>query len=225
MRLKSMLAAGAAVIAMGASAPAFADIEILAQNCASCSNVALFDDSNTTDFLMHGSTTGGQAVLFTGIETLADTGPGMGVAWVGAADGSLTYLDISIEDGFTFTDLGFNLNEPNLPRNPDWYITITGVEDNGAETSQNFTLNNNTMFHIRAYNGQVMKNVRIQQLASAGGSPLDEDAASALDGVGQIKIGGVAAVVPEPATWGLMITGFAGMGAMLRRRRAQLALA
>jgi hypothetical protein len=26
--------------------------------------------------------------------------------------------------------------------------------------------------------------------------------------------------VPEPATWGLMILGFAGLGAMLRRQRA-----
>jgi hypothetical protein len=26
--------------------------------------------------------------------------------------------------------------------------------------------------------------------------------------------------VPEPATWGLMIAGFGGMGAVLRRRRA-----
>ncbi len=33
------------------------------------------------------------------------------------------------------------------------------------------------------------------------------------------------AVVPEPATWAMKIVGFAGMGGMLRRRRAQGALA
>lgn len=32
--------------------------------------------------------------------------------------------------------------------------------------------------------------------------------------------GGVSAGVPEPASWALMITGFAGIGAMARRRRA-----
>jgi len=32
-------------------------------------------------------------------------------------------------------------------------------------------------------------------------------------------------VVPEPATWGLMILGFGGVGALLRRRRAELASA
>ncbi len=31
--------------------------------------------------------------------------------------------------------------------------------------------------------------------------------------------------VPEPATWGLMIVGFSGIGAMLRRRRGMAALA
>jgi hypothetical protein len=31
--------------------------------------------------------------------------------------------------------------------------------------------------------------------------------------------------VPEPATWGLMILGFGGIGSLLRRRRGQLALA
>jgi hypothetical protein len=30
--------------------------------------------------------------------------------------------------------------------------------------------------------------------------------------------------VPEPATWGLMLVGFGGLGAMLRRRRGQIAL-
>ena len=35
----------------------------------------------------------------------------------------------------------------------------------------------------------------------------------------------VSAAVPEPATWGLMIVGFGGAGALLRRRRAMVAVA
>jgi hypothetical protein len=31
---------------------------------------------------------------------------------------------------------------------------------------------------------------------------------------------GVAAAVPEPATWGMMITGFGALGGVLRRRSA-----
>jgi hypothetical protein len=37
--------------------------------------------------------------------------------------------------------------------------------------------------------------------------------------------GGVTHGVPEPATWGLMVVGFGGLGAMLRRRRAFAGLA
>ena len=48
-----------------------------------------------------------------------------------------------------------------------------------------------------------------------------------LDGYGDfIEITrGQAVAVPEPATWGLMLLGFGGLGAALRRRRASLALA
>ncbi|THD72156.1 MAG: PEP-CTERM sorting domain-containing protein [Phenylobacterium sp.] len=36
---------------------------------------------------------------------------------------------------------------------------------------------------------------------------------------------GTVTALPEPATWGLMLLGFGGLGAVLRRRRADLALA
>jgi len=221
-------------LSLGMAAPAHADISITAANCASCDLVSLFDDANAADNFMYGTTNGGQSLLFTGIETLADTGPGAGVAWAGAADGTLTFLDIGIESGFTFTDLGFNLNEVNAAGNPSWVVSIAGIEDNGAQTLNTFTLNQNTMFWVHAFNGQKMTNVTIQLLD--GVNPADENGVPftqpngqvvnlALDGVGQIKIGGIAAVVPEPMTWALMIVGFAGMGSMLRRRRAQGALA
>ena len=43
-------------------------------------------------------------------------------------------------------------------------------------------------------------------------------------GVRQIQVTG-AAQVPEPATWAMMLVGFAGLGAALRMRRARLAAA
>ena len=39
-----------------------------------------------------------------------------------------------------------------------------------------------------------------------------------------MSLSGVAAGVPEPATWGLMIVGFGGMGAMLRSNRRRTAV-
>jgi len=222
---RSLLAAAAAAL-LAPAAPAFADVHIVAENCASCSNVHLIDQV-AGDNVVNGETFNGSGISLTatGIEPLADTSPGNGQAWVGAVDGTLTYLDLAIQGGYTFTDLGFNLNEQNLSGNPDWFVTLTGFDLSGP-TSQSFTLSHNTDFHIYTTNSQVLTHVQIQQITSIGGGPLDEGADSALDGVGQIKIGGVSALaVPEPASWALMITGFAGMGALLRRRRAEALLA
>ena len=45
------------------------------------------------------------------------------------------------------------------------------------------------------------------------------------NGTIKIDIAGGGGAVPEPATWSLMIGGFGGLGAVLRRRRASSALA
>jgi len=51
-----------------------------------------------------------------------------------------------------------------------------------------------------------------------GGNSLDSFSAANITG----SFGGS---VPEPATWGLMIMGFGGVGALLRNRRRQAAFA
>ena len=43
-------------------------------------------------------------------------------------------------------------------------------------------------------------------------------------GFTNISVGTAGVGVPEPATWTLMLAGFGGLGAMLRRRRAALAV-
>ncbi len=50
-------------------------------------------------------------------------------------------------------------------------------------------------------------------------------AVDAYNGVNTGTIGAGLGAVPEPATWGLMIMGFGGIGAMLRRRRQAVAVA
>ena len=46
-----------------------------------------------------------------------------------------------------------------------------------------------------------------------------------LSGTDYSSVPGVPAVVPEPATWALMLLGFGGIGSVLRRRRSRAALA
>jgi hypothetical protein len=44
---------------------------------------------------------------------------------------------------------------------------------------------------------------------------------SGLNNFSAAATGTFSAAIPEPATWGLMIMGFGGMGAVLRNRRRQ----
>ena len=47
-----------------------------------------------------------------------------------------------------------------------------------------------------------------------------------IEGVGQVRFGGLeTGVIPEPATWAMMIMGFGGIGALLRQRRRSVASA
>jgi hypothetical protein len=140
---------------------------------------------------------------------------------VAATDGGITYLDVAVDPGYDFTLAGFNLND--LAGNGDWFVKISAF--NGATLLQSavFTESNNTKFKIAATGGDTLTHFQIQLVTDATGTtavPLN--GALQLDGVGQIRIDGVA-VVPEPATWAMMIMGFGGVGSLLRRRRMALA--
>jgi len=52
---------------------------------------------------------------------------------------------------------------------------------------------------------------------------LQIDSGTNFPGGNDFAIDNISVALPEPATWGLMIMGFGGMGASLRRRRAALA--
>jgi hypothetical protein len=66
----------------------------------------------------------------------------------------------------------------------------------------------NGLFQIRSDSGQTFTSITLS--SSANSFEIDN-----------LAVGGV----PEPATWAMMITGFAGMGAMIRRRRSIGAIA
>ncbi|AMV37680.1 PEP-CTERM sorting domain-containing protein [Planctomyces sp. SH-PL62] len=138
------------------------------------------------------------------------TSPSSGQARVEAQSGSLLGLDsINLLAGATYTSLIFNL----FSGSGDAVFTINGFDANGnAEsiTSSAFALGNGqNFFTITAINGERISSVGF---TSAGG----------VTDVRQIRIGGVAAAVPEPASVAMLGLGAGALGlvGVARRRRA-----
>ena len=71
---------------------------------------------------------------------------------------------------------------------------------------QTFDLPAHGFFNARAIDGQ-----QIDYFSIAANGTIGD--------VRQIRIGGVAAGVPEPATWAMMLLGFGAAGTLLRTRR------
>lgn len=106
-------------------------------------------------------------------------------------------LTISVPTGWTFTDLVFDVLDPND-------FTVTGSNGGtSAITGQKNGLNEYTALSIN-------------------GTSLTSLTLSSTDGFSQIKqfeISGLTAAVPEPSTWAMMILGFAGVSFVAYRRR------
>jgi hypothetical protein len=233
MTVRKLLAA--AIPALGAlafSLPAQAAITFCSGAANTCggqgSTVHLDGLDDGTDNIVNGTVTADNVgVIITDFLpqdiTVDVNGGGNGQAWVVATQGpgathqnptTFDQLDFALAGGFHFTHIEFDLNPPNGGGPPgQWNVLITGYDINNNPISQLFTnITNNSFFNANADGGDVFTHV-----AFVTNSPLL--------GVGHIRIGGVGAngTVPEPATWALMIMGFGGAGAVVRRRRSALA--
>lgn len=97
-------------------------------------------------------------------------------------------------------------------------LTLTAFDTTGGQFAQTFTIPSNGFFFLNTMDNQLIDRFSI----AANGTIGD---------IRQIRVGGVATIpvvdprgiVPEPASWALMILGFGGMGALMRRRRAVVA--
>lgn len=213
MTFRSILAAGAAIATLSIAGPALADIDIIFGNSPGNLDTILFDAADDgSDNLILGKSNDGWNVLLTGEEDIIATG-GPSQAWVvGAADDGLTFINVSTP-GATFTDAEFRINVPGGGGPPEeWSITLTGYDGDGAAFTESFgPTTNDHFFNFVASNNQVISSVEFRTSSEVA--------------LGQVRLGGIAAVVPEPATWAMMILGFGGVGAMMRRRRGRLGLA
>ena len=74
-----------------------------------------------------------------------------------------------------------------------------------------------TTFDLTGFTGLSSVSFGVQQTPGQGGQYADDTGYLAFDNVRYAVAG---AAVPEPAGWSMLILGFAGLGALLRRRRA-----
>lgn len=162
-------------------------------------------------------------VRFTGGETLIAAG----------GQARLDTMDDTISSPFTFNSrtnqlvgvdladagLAFTQTEFRLFGGTATSATLTFVDTAGEVFTQSLAIPSSGFFSAQAIDGQLIDYFSI----AANGT---------IDDVRQVRIGGVTAiggggsgnaVVPEPATWAMMIVGFGAAGAMMRRRRAVVA--
>jgi len=213
MTFRHILAAGAAIAGLSVAGPALADVTIVMGNVPGALDTILLDGNDDgTDNLLLGQSNAGWTVLIEGEEDIDATTTGQ--PWVVGSDGGLTFLRITTP-GATFTGAELQINEPDGTTGPPqtWDIVLHGYDQFGTQFTNSFNdITNNEWFNWTTANGQVLTAIDFRT---------DGDVA-----MGQLRLGGITAVpVPEPATWAMMIIGFGGVGALMRRRRNRLAFA
>jgi len=120
------------------------------------------------------------------------------------------------------TALGSLITNPNFNDSATLFnltLTSNANYNNAAPTTAgfpetNFTLTALSTFNQTAFDGY--SSVAVKNNGSAQGRVTQN--------IGPVEVP-IAAAIPEPATWGLMILGFGGVGAMIRRRKTGLAFA
>jgi hypothetical protein len=145
-----------------------------------------------------GSQTGTPVVTFT---SPINVDAKNGFASIDAVGSVYQNLTITIAQGYTFTDIVFDILSPNP-------FTITA--SNGGTASLSDLPNGNTEFTALAINGSSLTSITLH--SDLGFTQIK-----------QFELSGVTSVaaVPEPSTWAMLILGFCGVGLLAYRRHDQ----
>jgi hypothetical protein len=202
-----MIALATAAIGLGIAAPAEAAATLqLCTSGASC--VSDTTNVNLGTFDAPGALTvtgtvgiGGPAVNFTSTDGLLETNTG--AATIFRADGAdLTQLTFTLLTG-SFTAAEFNL-ESGSPKAFDIVLSALG---GGSQTIHIDNANGSNIFDVIAATGESYTSASF--VSSQGG----------FNDFKQLRLVLAPGAVPEPATWGMMLLGFAGIGMTIRRQR------
>ena len=206
MRKISFLIASAALFS--AAAPASAAVTIcLGGGCSAQPSSQVLMDKGVSGPSVTGTLNNApETVTFSSPEQLI--GLANGQARVGAVDGVLNNpLTFSIDSGL-ISALEFNIDALT---SGNVFFTFAGGNSDGVVT-QNYALGKNGSNFYNAFNGTFSS---VKMTFTDGATVSD---------VAQFRLNAspTVAAVPEPATWALMMFGFAGVGFGMRRRKKDI---
>lgn len=206
-------------LAMASSAPAFAAVVIDFDNVKTDENVLFAGSTNVASTTLIANTNqSNAAVTFNNMLGLFANASGQS-STTSSSDGLFGMTSVTIADGFGFSTASFNL--PGISGNaPPVEATSVLVEVLGLNgsviESAILALSGagENRIGISGTAGEQFSGFRLSFAPSDGG----------VEALTQVRLGGVGSIsaVPEPATWGMMIMGFALMGAAMRRKDRSL---
>jgi hypothetical protein len=195
----------AGCLALLLATPALADVTVLPGTSPGPLDPVVLS-AGPLDFFVSGVVGPSAAdVTFTGAENLDVQGQK-----IVAATGTFNFLLFTlVNPALAFTGAEFNLNAA-----ASGTTSIFAYDQFGTGFGGVFTLDGagSNFFNVSASNGQHIQSIVVMSTA-------------ALQDVSQIRLGVVQALLPEPATWAMMILGFGGVGGLMRMRRRTHVLA
>lgn len=149
------------------------------------------------------------AVTYSSSDTI-DVGNGDGVAQA-TGTGRNGFSDITVDPVLNFSVIQFKIEGPTGNDPGVDFDLLVEFAGGGSQSILDIVLPSNDKLDLLAGPGESITRITFSGLRNAAGAAIDFRALK--------QVSFEAAVVPEPATWAMMLGGFALLGASARRRQ------